>query len=102
MTKSSLSAWFLSGLLVASAALVGGCSRREHIRADYGEPSRAWFHAQALATEREQATGLDSEEAAMIHRSYRSALGRDGGRAQDQSQVLIIEEPRRNDRRSQR
>jgi hypothetical protein len=97
-----VSAWIVAGLLVASSALAGGCARREHIRADYGEPSRAWFQAQARATERDRADGLDSEEAALIHQSYRGVLGRGGARAQDQSQVLIIEEPSRNDRRSRR
>jgi hypothetical protein len=92
-----VTAWVLAAMLAASAALIGGCARRENIREDHGEASRAWFQAQSMATEREPAEGLDSEEAALILRSYRSGLGRDG-RAQDHSQVLIIEEPRSNAR----
>ena len=90
--KCRVTALVLSSMLVASAALVGGCARREHIRSDYGEPSAVWWQAQAQATERDQARGLDSEEAAMIHGNYRRNIG-GGARTQDQSQVLILEEP---------
>ena len=96
--NKQVTAFLLSGMLAATAVLFSGCARREHIRDDHGEPSQAWWQAQALATEREQAEGLDSEEAALIHQNYRASLGRDGARAGQESQVLTIQEPSRNDR----
>lgn len=97
--KHVVFASILAGSVFASAALVGGCARREHIRPDHGETSRQWHEAQRAATEVGPASGLDSEEAAAIHESYRRVLTGDAPDTRDDSEILILEEGRDDGRR---
>jgi hypothetical protein len=90
-------------LAVLSAALLGGCPSREHIREDYGQKTRGFFAAQHVHedADTDQPTGLDSEEAAAIHGRYRKDIG---GTARDLSQdspsrVLIVQEDEKGGRK---
>lgn len=75
------------------AFLFVACAGREHIREDHGKTSREWHAKQRVHAKgsTDQQSGLDSEEAALIHKQYRSIIG--GGSApQTKSQVLIVDE----------
>jgi len=80
MTRSRLDALRLVLLTCATVGLAtaaGACSSREHLRDDYGEHVRLFQSKQRVYL---QATvggpsGLDSEEAAAIHKGYRTSLG---------------------------
>jgi hypothetical protein len=79
--------------------LLGGCASREHIRPDHGEKTRAFLAKQRVHPEaaREHPRGLDSEESAIIHATYRKNLG--GTSKTDKkspSRVLIVEDDKRN------
>jgi hypothetical protein len=78
---------------VATMALAGGCTRRAHMRDDFGVPTRSFYDRQAAATKDGGGDGLDSEEAALIHANYRKTLGNGAGArtADPKSQVLIVE-----------
>jgi hypothetical protein len=85
-------------LLVVLAALpLASCGARAHIRANHGVNS-ANFHArQRVAAEPASGSplGLDSEEAAIVQRTYRKSIGDPGGTASREpaARVLLIEEP---------
>lgn len=80
---------------VCAFALLGAaCADREHIRDDYGQrvrtfPAMQRVYAQAAVG---TPTGLDSEESAVIHKSYRAGLSgkAGGGGAREGSRVLIL------------
>lgn len=76
---------------LALAAGLAGCARNEHLRADHGIQSRAFFDRQAQAARSGDAQGLDSEEAALIHESYHQSLGKRRARQAEGSQMLILE-----------
>ena len=84
---------------VVGVALLAGCSRREHIREDHGVQTREFFDRQARAAGSGEAQGLDSEEAALIHESYRQTLGQRSRRTQE-SPMLILESTNANGRRA--
>jgi hypothetical protein len=84
-------------LLACVAALLAvACADREHIRDDYGQRVRA-FQSKQRAYARAATgtpTGLDSEEAAIIHKGYRSDLaGKGEGSGREGNRVLILGEP---------
>lgn len=85
----------LSALALASCALLSGCARQQHIRKDFGVKTHEFFRRQQ-APSKKAPVGLDSEEAALIHKSYRMSLGNPSGQAtRDKgSQVLLVQEPR--------
>ena len=87
-------------LLTAAVALLGGCPSREHMRDDYGQKTRAFFAAQHVYADaaRDQPTGLDSEESALIHGTYRKNLGGQakGEKKDSSARVLIVEESKKN------
>lgn len=102
-TSKRLQGGFLFVLLTAAFAL-GGCVRKEHIRADYGKSVKEAFALQASATKRsaEPAHGLDSEEASLIHSNYRRVLGdRTSTRAQQGPAEVLIVKPDSGKKRSQ-
>lgn len=82
-------------ILAAAGALVLtlGCAPREHLRKDWGRSVHARFAKQQVFLEPAEgmATGLDSEEAAMINASYRQSMAGGQAAAQPQQQVLILE-----------
>ncbi|MGD8860487.1 MAG: hypothetical protein PVI30_10795 [Myxococcales bacterium] len=85
--------WVVCACL-AVAAMASGCANREHIRDDFGERTHKWYGAQrahATATA-EPPSGLDSEEAAMIHGQYRKDLGGGEADVSEKQQVLILNE----------
>lgn len=88
----------VGAVLVAAAigAAALGCSRKEHIREDFGVQTREFFDRQARSAEDGQTQGLDSEEAALIHQSYRGTMGGQAASRQTRgdpaSSVLILED----------
>ena len=80
-------------LLLTSA--LSGCASREHMGEGFGERRNEFFAKQrAYPTASVEApTGLDSEEAALVHAAYRKALGGGKEAARDPgSRVLIVQE----------
>lgn len=77
---------------VALVAAVTGCARQAHWRRDFGLANHTFFDRQAQAATSGQATGLDSEEAAIIHEHYRETLGKQGNPARNDpgSSVMIL------------
>jgi hypothetical protein len=87
-------------ILGSMAFLFVACAGREHIREDHGKSSAEWYAKQRVHAKgsTDQQSGLDSEEAALIHQQYRSTIG--GGAApQAKSQVLIVDEGQSRGRR---
>lgn len=87
----------LTFLLVALSMALFSCTARDHQLTDYGKHSRAFFARQHVFSEGAVATpsGLDSEEAAAIHGSYRQSLA--GGKGQqaakdESARVLLLRE----------
>lgn len=86
-------------LMLAGLALVAlsGCGPRDHIRPDYGHHARQFFTQQHIyqTPEQEPPRGLDSEEAAAIHKGYRKQmLGEEGAKDTAPSRVLLLEAPK--------
>jgi len=84
-------------LAVLAALPLAACGAREHIRSNHGINS-ANFHArQRVAAEPASGSplGLDSEEASIVHRTYRKTIGDPAGAASREpaARVLLIEEP---------
>ena len=80
-------------ILGSMAFLFVACAGREHIREDHGKQSTEWYAKQRVHAKgsTDQQSGLDPEEAALIHKQYRSIIG--GGTAPPaKSQVLIVDE----------
>ena len=80
------------------ASLAGACADREHIRDDYGQHVRAFQNRQRVYAQAAVGapTGLDSEESAVIHKSYTTGLsGKAGTATQNDSRVLILGDPNR-------
>ena len=66
-----------------------------HRRDGFGVANHAFFDRQAEATRTGTTTGLDPEEAALIHARYRETLGgraAASGKATPESSVLILQE----------
>lgn len=78
-------------LVFAAALATGGCGFREHTRDNHGKNTRAFFSAQQAKAKQGKTTGLDSEEAALVHKSYRKVLDPSGGEAPPESKVLIVD-----------
>ena len=84
-------------LAVLAVLPLAACGAREHIRSNHGVNS-ATFHArQRVAAEPASGSplGLDSEEAAIVQRTYRKSIGDPSGAASREpaARVLMIEEP---------
>jgi len=89
----------LRSLLICSALLVSlvGCANREHMRDDYGKEVREFYAKQRVYAQAvpEPPTGLDSEEAAGIHASYRKSIaGSTAAPADANARVLMLREPK--------
>lgn len=102
-TRERAGGWIVKVLFAATVSgslLFAGCIRHEHLQKDHGVATQAWFEAQQHTTGAEVAEGLDSEEATSIYAVYRRMLrGETRGRAQDDSPVLILQEPTHGRRR---
>jgi hypothetical protein len=71
----------------------GGCGRREHMREDFGVYTREAFRRQSQSKNAKSAVGgLDSEEAALIHLSYRRTLGDKtvSSQKEEPAQILLL------------
>jgi hypothetical protein len=84
---------------VVMAAFMVGCGAREHMREDHGKQLNKFFSVQQVNKRAEPANpeGLDSEEAAAIHRQYRKQLG--GGESVQKddapAKVLLLKDPKK-------
>lgn len=81
-------------LMLLIGGALSGCGARVHIHPDFGRASHGYWVKQRLFAEAEKGSprGLDSEEAAIIHASYRK---QHGGAAQERdsaSKVLLLQE----------
>ena len=87
-------------LLLGAGALCAACGGGAHLGEQYGRSVRAATAAQRLAGEPAKAapSGLDSEEAAIIHSRYRTSLGAPKPAANEDlgGRVLVVEEPQKN------
>lgn len=81
--------------LLGLCALLAACDR-EHMSDQHGRRSREFFARQHVYADATAGSpkGLDSEEAALIQRSYRESLGAEERSAPgaDASQVLLLQE----------
>ncbi len=82
-------------IIVVGALVIGalaGCGAREHIYPTFGQKNHAFFRQQHVYPELAKGapSGLDSEEAAAINKSYRKTLGIEEPRAEP-PQVLMIQ-----------
>ena len=82
--------WLAALTLAAAFAATAACGSRAHLGENHGVQSRAFFERQARAASDGTAQGLDSEEASLIHESYRETLGQKVRRNQDQSSSMLI------------
>jgi hypothetical protein len=87
-------------ILGSMAFLFVACAGREHIREDHGKANGEWFAKQRVHPKgsTDHQSGLDSEEAALIHQQYRKIIG-PGSAPKAQSQVLIVDEGQSRGRR---
>src|SRR6185503_7214964 len=93
MKRTRIQTTLWAVLAIGAASFAAACADREHIRDDYGQHVRAFQNRQRVYAQAATGTptGLDSEESAVIHKSYRSGLsGKSGGEARDSSRVLIL------------
>lgn len=80
-----------------------GCGPREHIRGDFGAATHAFFQRQKIFAEAAQGAprGLDSEEAALIHGTYRKQLGgKTEAPKEPSTKVLLLEEDADNGKKT--
>ncbi|MFH1130745.1 MAG: hypothetical protein V1754_05380 [Pseudomonadota bacterium] len=74
-----------------------GCRSREHLRADFAKSNRENFSRQRIHKEaaKESPIGLDSEEAAIVHKTYRKQIGGESAAEPKDSptRVLLLQEP---------
>lgn len=73
------------------------CGPRLHIGEDFGKASQEFYRRQAVheMAAKEAPSGLDSEEAAIVHGNYQRKMSGTAAPAPGaQSQVLILEEPK--------
>ena len=95
MKRSRIKTLCFASLLCGLASFSSACADREHIRDDYGQRVRAFQAKQRVYARAASGSlnGLDSEESAAIHKSYRSGLsGASAGGGRDDSRVLILGE----------
>ena len=98
--SKKLSSVFL--LLFATTLWGSGCASREHMSPNYAQQTREFQARQQVyqEAEKEAQRGLDSEEASIVHGTYRKNMGGGGKVSSDPgSKVLLIEENGRNDKR---
>ena len=91
---------WLTVVAIVAVCLMGGCASREHIGPDFGVKTRGFFEKQRVypIAARGNPKGVDSEEAALIHGSYRKDMG-GSGRSEPKespSRVLIVQENKGN------
>ncbi|MFT3926086.1 MAG: hypothetical protein QM778_26315 [Myxococcales bacterium] len=82
-------------LAASCGAWLAGC-QREHMSDNYGRRSREFNARQHVYAEASQGSprGLDSEEASLIHQSYRESLGAEeqSAPAPEPSKVLLLQD----------
>ena len=92
-----------SALLAGVALLlVAGC-HSEHLAPNFGVKTRTFFAKQRVypAAAESNPSGLDSEESALIHASYRKDMG-GSGKAEPKespSRVLIVQENKQSEKK---
>jgi hypothetical protein len=102
MIKISLSSCRLTALIGAALLVLAGC-HSEHLGPNYGVRTRAFFAKQRVhpTAARDNPSGLDSEESALIHASYRKNMGGKGTAEpkESPSRVLIVEENKESEKK---
>lgn len=88
--------WMLATVLGA-CGILAACGSRVHLGPNQGRQTHAFVEAQRIRPQAVQGTptGLDSEEAALVHRAYRKSLGATTAaeRSDSPARVLVLEEP---------
>lgn len=76
-----------------AVSLLAGCGPREHIREDFGRIFRQAFAQQRVWPEAATGNplGLDSEEASVIHATYRNNLSGGKGAGGGDQKVLLLD-----------
>ena len=84
----------LYAVCIVAMFCAGACANREHMREDFGERTREFKTRQRVHPDAAKGspTGLDSEEAAMIHRGYRGAMGGGTTKQGGADRVLVLED----------
>lgn len=92
--------FFLLGLGLTLTLLLGACAPVEHMRPDFGKLTQAFFEQQRVYPEasKEKPTGLDTEEAAIVHKKYRQTMGEERARSEAPAQVLLLQQPKERKR----
>lgn len=94
MTRTRTRPLVLLAVALGAAAGLAACGPRDTIRPDQGDSTRAWKAKQRVnpAPAEGQPAGLDSEEAAAIHATYKDSLGGGGGKSSNDSgsRVMIL------------
>jgi hypothetical protein len=92
---------FIVAALASASMLAGGCASREHIDPNYGVRTRTFYERQRVYSQasRDNPQGLDSEEAAIIHGTYRKKLGgeKKSEEKESPSRVLILDDNKKNE-----
>lgn len=87
------------GLVLLGGMVFLGCASRQHMSPDYGNSAEAVLEAERVypSSSNHQPDGLDSEEAAIVHDSYRRSISHKDSSAsgQNASKVLLIEDDKK-------
>jgi hypothetical protein len=87
--------------LLLLSALALGCAGSTHLGDDFGISSTTTFRGQACrppAQVRPAATGLDSQEAAIVAETYRRSLAPKGQTAEEEQVLYVAPSPRVSNR----
>lgn len=87
--------WPMIYVLALAAFVFSSCASRENMSPNYGERTKAFFAAQHVHSEAAKGSpaGLDSEEAYIIHASYKKGIGGKKGKIKETgAQVLVLKE----------
>lgn len=89
--------WLMAGLAALAAGALG-CADRTHLSAAHSRSFQQAFSSQmadpAAAQKPRDIRGLDSQEAAVIARTYRRSLGKEEMGTEERRPVLIMTAPR--------